>query len=74
MAGQSKTLTYGGNILVTRLKEFVKNLMLTPKIISIGIAYQMHGLVLIDRNGNTLRAIIWCDSRAVQIGGKHLKK
>jgi len=37
----------------------------------IGIAYQMHGLVLIDKNGNSLRdAIIWCDSRAVSIGDK----
>ena len=35
----------------------------------IGIAYQMHGLVLIDKEGNPLRnAIIWCDSRAVEIG------
>ncbi len=36
---------------------------------AIGIAYQMHGLVLIDQNGNTLRnSIIWCDSRAVSYG------
>lgn len=35
----------------------------------IGIAYQMHGLVLIDKAQNILRpSIIWCDSRAVQIG------
>ncbi|MGC6421522.1 MAG: xylulokinase [Flavobacteriaceae bacterium] len=35
----------------------------------IGITYQMHGLVVVDKNGNTLRdAIIWCDSRAVHIG------
>ena len=41
-----------------------------PKDIgAIGIAYQMHGLVLVDRDGNVLRdAIIWCDSRAVAIG------
>lgn len=37
----------------------------------IGISYQMHGLVLIDRQGEVLRpAIIWCDSRAVEIGEK----
>lgn len=38
-----------------------------PKLISaIGIAYQMHGLVLVDKDQNILRnAIIWCDSRAV---------
>ncbi len=35
----------------------------------IGISYQMHGLVLIDNDLNTLRpSIIWCDSRAVSIG------
>lgn len=38
---------------------------------SIGIAYQMHGLVLIDKEMEVLRnAIIWCDSRAVEIGNK----
>ncbi len=36
---------------------------------SIGISYQMHGLVCIDKNNFPLRpAIIWCDSRAVKIG------
>ncbi len=38
---------------------------------AIGISYQMHGLVLVDKNKQVLRAsIIWCDSRAVQIGQK----
>jgi xylulokinase len=38
-------------------------------IASIGIAYQMHGLVLIDDQGKSLRnSIIWCDSRAVELG------
>ena len=37
----------------------------------IGISYQMHGLVLLDDAGKVLRpSIIWCDSRAVQIGEK----
>ena len=36
---------------------------------AIGITYQMHGLVTVDANMEPLRpAIIWCDSRAVQIG------
>ncbi len=41
-----------------------------PKdITAIGIAYQMHGLVLVDENQKVLRnAIIWCDSRAIEIG------
>lgn len=35
----------------------------------IGIAYQMHGLVLVDSDQQVLRSsIIWCDSRAVDIG------
>ena len=41
------------------------------QIKGIGISYQMHGLVLIDKEGNPLRqSIIWCDSRAVEIGNK----
>ena len=36
---------------------------------AVGITYQMHGLVLVDRNGSVVRpSIIWCDSRAVQTG------
>jgi len=43
----------------------------TAQIQSIGIAYQMHGLVLVDKNQKVLRpAIIWCDSRAVEIGNQ----
>lgn len=38
---------------------------------AIGIAYQMHGLVVVDIDQNVLRnSIIWCDSRAVDIGDK----
>ncbi|HEY6502535.1 MAG TPA: FGGY family carbohydrate kinase [Chitinophagaceae bacterium] len=40
-------------------------------IAAIGIAYQMHGLVLVDKEQHVLRnSIIWCDSRAVEIGNK----
>jgi xylulokinase len=36
---------------------------------AIGIAYQMHGLVLVDKDQELLRdSIIWSDSRAVEIG------
>lgn len=39
------------------------------EIKGIGISYQMHGLVLVDKEVNPLRqSIIWCDSRAVEIG------
>ena len=38
---------------------------------AIGIAYQMHGLVCVDKQQQVLRdSIIWCDSRAVEIGNK----
>lgn len=41
---------------------------------AIGISYQMHGLVVIDKNKKSLRnSIIWCDSRAVNIGEKAFK-
>lgn len=40
-------------------------------IAAIGISYQMHGLVSVDKNLEVLRpAIIWCDSRAVPYGEK----
>ena len=44
----------------------------TPdRISAIGISYQMHGLVCIDKDQALLRpAIIWCDSRAVPYGEK----
>jgi len=38
-------------------------------VAAIGISYQMHGLVAVDKGGEVLRpSIIWCDSRAVEIG------
>jgi len=43
------------------------------EIKAIGISYQMHGLVCVDKDQNVLRpAIIWCDSRAVPYGQKGL--
>ena len=43
--------------------------ILSKHIIGVGISYQMHGLVVIDKNGESLRdSIIWCDGRAVEIG------
>lgn len=39
------------------------------RIACIGISYQMHGLVMVDKNHQSLRpSIIWCDSRAVETG------
>jgi xylulokinase len=38
---------------------------------AIGIAYQMHGLVVVDKAQKVLRdSIIWCDSRGVSYGEK----
>jgi xylulokinase len=49
---------------------FAKN-----EIGAIGISYQMHGLVCIDKNNQSLRpAIIWCDSRAVGYGSDAFEK
>lgn len=40
-------------------------------VAAIGISYQMHGLVCVDKDLKPLRpAIIWCDSRAVPYGDK----
>ena len=45
------------------------------QIKGIGISYQMHGLVLVDKSGKVLRkSIIWCDSRAVDIGNNAFKE
>jgi xylulokinase len=53
-------------------KKLISSTNINPdQIKSIGIAYQMHGLVLVDKDQNPLRpSIIWCDSRAVEIGDK----
>ncbi|MFP4488287.1 MAG: xylulokinase [Bacteroidales bacterium] len=38
---------------------------------AVGISYQMHGLVIVDREMNIIRpSIIWCDSRAVPYGNE----
>ena len=40
----------------------------------IGITYQMHGLVAVDKRVRPVRdSIIWCDSRAVEIGAEALE-
>lgn len=44
-------------------------------IAAIGISYQMHGLVCVDKNLKALRpAIIWCDSRAVPYGERAFRE
>jgi len=47
----------------------------TAEIKAIGISYQMHGLVCVDKDLNVLRnSIIWCDSRAVEIGNNAFRE
>ena len=56
----------------TYLKQCTEELLsIVPanEIDAIGISYQMHGLVCVDKDENALRpSIIWCDSRAVPYG------
>lgn len=55
---------------VMAIQSVVRKSAINPaNIQGIGIAYQMHGLVVVDNNQQVLRpSIIWCDSRAVDIG------
>lgn len=58
------------------IKETTQEILAKSKvnkqdIKAIGISYQMHGLVIVDKDQKVLRpSIIWCDSRAVEIGNK----
>ncbi len=52
-----------------------QNSQLLSQSEAIGISYQMHGLVIVDKEGKPLRnSIIWCDSRAVEIGNKAMRE
>ncbi|MEO7119899.1 MAG: FGGY family carbohydrate kinase [Ginsengibacter sp.] len=55
---------------VSAIRELNDSNKFNPKnIAAIGISYQMHGLVVVDKDQNVLRhSIIWCDSRAVETG------
>jgi xylulokinase len=57
------------NVKQAILKCNATKLYSPDEIAAIGIAYQMHGLVLVDKDQHVLRnSIIWCDSRAVETG------
>lgn len=59
------------NVQQAVLKLNSSTLFDPTQIKSIGIAYQMHGLVVVDKEQEVLRdSIIWCDSRAVALGEK----
>lgn len=73
-AEQDPELWWKNLILVTSaLKKKAGNAL--KEIKAVGISYQMHGLVCVDKNQKPLRpSIIWCDSRAVMLGDKAAKK
>lgn len=56
----------------TATQELIsKNNIDKALIKGIGISYQMHGLVVVDKDHKPIRpSIIWCDSRAVDTGEK----
>lgn len=62
------------------LKEATASVLVSSRIApkeiaAIGISYQMHGLVAIDKSHHVIRdAIIWCDSRGVPFGEKAFKE
>lgn len=59
------------NVQQAILKAHTQKKYNPQDIMAIGIAYQMHGLVCVDKDQQVLRdSIIWCDSRAVDIGNK----
>ena len=66
---EQEPATWWKNIGKVTQKLLAQTGVPSDKIKGIGISYQMHGLVVIDKEGNVLRpSIIWCDSRAVSIG------
>ena len=60
----------------SNLKQAIKSVMQTANVDkemvkAIGISYQMHGLVCVNKDLKPVRSsIIWCDSRAVELGDK----
>ena len=63
--------TWWQHVVSATKKILSKQSLEDYEILGIGISYQMHGLVLVDKDHQVLRpSIIWCDSRAVEIGDK----
>lgn len=61
--------TWWQNMLISAKACLKRSGAAPDEIKAIGLSYQMHGLVVVDRKQQVLRpSIIWCDSRAVQIG------
>jgi xylulokinase len=69
-AEQDPALWWSSTVAAT--KRLLSSTAVDPLSVSgIGISYQMHGLVVVGADGGVLRpSIIWCDSRAVDIGAR----
>jgi xylulokinase len=60
-----------GHLVIANKKAFSNLPNSNYEVSAIGISYQMHGLVMVDKKQKVLHpSIIWCDSRAVEIGNK----
>ena len=63
--------SWWGNLKLATQAIMTESGVSAAEIKAIGISYQMHGLVCVDKDQHVLRpAIIWCDSRAVPYGQK----
>lgn len=63
--------TWWEHVKLATAELLAKSQVQPGQIKAIGISYQMHGLVLVDKEKRVLRpAIIWCDSRAAGIGDR----
>jgi xylulokinase len=67
--GEQHPLVWWENVKAASALVMARSGVDPADVRAIGIAYQMHGLVTVGRNREVLMpAIIWCDSRAVEIG------
>ena len=63
--------TWWDHAVLATVELLQKTAIHSDDIAAIGISYQMHGLVAVDKDHRVLRpSIIWCDSRAAEIGNR----
>ena len=68
---EQKPEVWWDNVKIVTQKVLAQSGVNPAEIKAVGISYQMHGLVVVDEHKTVLRpAIIWCDSRAVEIGNR----
>jgi xylulokinase len=67
--------TWWEHVGITTAQVLASSGVSPEAIAAVGISYQMHGLVIVDDRQNVLRpSIIWCDSRAVEIGERAFRE